>query len=306
MATLESLVRKMKSVDDLQSIVRTMKAMAAANLRQYERSVESLKDYHHTVALGLQIVFRDNGARRTQKMSLPGKKGSLLAVVIGTDYGFAGQFNEEILRFAVQVLNHDHISDSRVIAVGGQIAAGLATLQRTVAASFPLPSSLAGINPLVQRLLLEIDRLKADQDIEEVDLLFNRPAASTTYTQEKVRLFPVLMEDLHNKTSKWPSRSIPISAISREQMLSALVREYIYVNIFRSLALSMAGENASRLAAMHAAVKKIEEVSENLTMEYRQSRQNAITGELLDIISGFEALSLTEGGVEREGHAGKR
>ena len=53
----------------------------------------------------------------------------------------------------------------------------------------------------------------------------------------------------------------------------------------------MAGENVSRLAAMHAAVKKIEEVSENLTMEYRQKRQNAITGELLDILSGFEALS---------------
>ena len=53
----------------------------------------------------------------------------------------------------------------------------------------------------------------------------------------------------------------------------------------------MAGENASRLAAMHAAVRKIEDVSASLTMEYRQNRQNAITGELLDIISGFEALS---------------
>jgi F-type H+-transporting ATPase subunit gamma len=291
MATLESLVRKMKSVDDLQSIVRTMKAMAAANLHQYERSVESLQDYHHTVALGLQIVLRGNGAKMAPKIPLPRRKGALLAVVIGTDYGFAGQFNEEIIRYALQVLNHDHSGNCQVIAVGGQIAAGLTPLQRIITASFSLPASLAGINPLVQRLLLEIERLKADQDIEEVLLLFNRPAAATTYTQEKVRLFPVSMEDLHSKTGKWPSRSMPISAISHEQMLSALVREYIYVNIFRSIALSMAGENASRLAAMHAAVKKIEEVSDALTMKYRQNRQNAITGELLDIISGFEALA---------------
>ena len=89
MATLESLVRKIKSVEDLQSIVRTMKAMAAANLRQYERAVESLKDYHHTVELGLQIVLRRNGAKSAHKQS-PRKKGPLLAVVIGTDYGFAG------------------------------------------------------------------------------------------------------------------------------------------------------------------------------------------------------------------------
>lgn len=291
MATLESLVRKMKSVDDLQSIVRTMKAMAAANLRQYERAVESLQDYHHTVALGMQIVLRGNGAKRMPKRPSPQKKGALLAVVIGTDYGFAGQFNEEIIRYALQVLGNGHHSSSHVIAVGAQIAAGLPTLQQTIDASFPLPSSLAGINPLVQRLLVEIERRKADQNIEEVVLLFNRPAASTTYVQEKVRLFPVHMDDLQSKTGKWPSRSIPIYTIGHEQMLKALVREYIYVNIFRSIALSMAGENASRLAAMHAAVKKIEEVSDALTMEYRQGRQNAITGELLDIISGFEALS---------------
>lgn len=290
MATLESLVRKIKSVEDLQSIVRTMKAMAAANLRQYERAVESLKDYHHTVALGLQIVLRQNGAKSTQKHSHR-KKGPLLAVVIGTDYGFAGQFNEEIIQYALSVINHDQNIISHVIAIGGQIVSGLNKNQRLMEASFPLPSSLAGINPLVQHLLLEIEQIKKAKDVEEVFLLFNSPSTSTTYSQQKVRLLPVLFDDFLADTQEWPSRSIPMYNVSHEQMVQALVREYIYVNIFRSIALSMAGENASRLAAMHAAVKKIEEVSENLTMEYRQSRQNAITGELLDIISGFEALS---------------
>lgn len=306
MATLESLVRKVKSVDDLQSIVRTMKAMAAANLRQYERAVESLQEYHHTIALGLQIVLRGNGAQRAQKLPPPRKRGSLLAMVIGTDYGFAGQFNEEIIQYAFNELKRYHDIPSHVIAVGGQISASLNKLERTIETSYALPSSLAGINPFVQRLLLEIERITVEKDVEEVLLLFNRPAASTSYTQEKVRLFPVHVEDLHIETGQWPSRSIPTYTISHEQMLKALVREYIYITIFRSIALSMAGENASRLAAMQAALKKIEEVSEGLAMEYRQNRQNAITGELLDIISGFEALSLTEGGVKREGHAGKR
>jgi len=291
MATLESLVRRMKSVDDLQSIVRTMKAMAAANLRQYERAVESLRDYHQTVALGLQIVLMGNGGKKGPKKPLPRKKGSRIAVIIGTDYGFAGQFNEEIIRYALQELEQDHGGDCRLIAVGEQIAVGLDKHQKMLTDSFPLPSSLAGINPLVQRLLLKIEGLKAEREIDEVQLLFNLPSASTTYTQKKIRLFPVLLDDIHVETGTWPTRSIPIYTIGHEQMLSALVREYIYVNLFRSLALSMAGENASRLAAMHAAVKKIEEVSTWLTMEYRQNRQNTITGELLDIISGFEALS---------------
>ena len=291
MATLESLVRKIKSVEDLQSIVRTMKAMAATNLRQYERAVESLKDYHHTVALGLQIVLRQNGAKSTQKQA-PRKKGPLLAIVIGTDYGFAGQFNEEIIQYALSVINLEtQGTGSHVITVGGQVATGLNKYQKKIAASFPLPSSLAGINPLVQRLLLEIEQIKDAKEVEEVVLLFNRPSTSTTYSQQKVQLLPVFFDDFLADAREWPSRSVPMYNVSHEQMVQALVREYIYVNIFRSIALSMAGENASRLAAMHAAVKKIEEVSENLTMEYRQSRQNAITGELLDIISGFEALA---------------
>ena len=289
MATQESLVRKMKSVDELRSIVRTMKAMAAANLHQYERAVESLEDYHHTVALGLQIVLGKGRAKRPHK-HLVVKTGSLLAVVIGTDYGFAGQFNEEIIRHALTVLDRDQTT-THVIAVGGQAADGLNKVQRKIAAAFPLPSSLAGINPLVQRLALEIEQIRTTQDVEEVLLLFNRPSASTTYTQQTIRLFPVLFDDVLGDARKWPSRSLPMYTVGYAQMLQALVREYIYVSIYRSIALSMAGENVSRLAAMHAAVKKIEEVSENLTMEYRQKRQNAITGELLDILSGFEALS---------------
>lgn len=289
MATQESLVRKMKSVDELRSIVRTMKAMAAANLHQYERAVESLEDYHHTVALGLQIVLGKYRAKRPHK-HLAVKTGSLLAVVIGTDYGFAGQFNEEIIRHALTVLDRDQTT-THVIAVGGQAADGLNKVQRKIAAAFPLPSSLAGINPLVQRLALEIEQIRTTQDVEEVLLLFNRPSASTTYTQQTTRLFPVLFDDVLGDARKWPSRSLPMYTVGYAQMLQALVREYIYVSIYRSIALSMAGENVSRLAAMHAAVKKIEEVSENLTMEYRQKRQNAITGELLDILSGFEALS---------------
>jgi F-type H+-transporting ATPase subunit gamma len=279
----------MKSVDELRSIVRTMKAMAAANLHQYERAVESLEDYHHTVALGLQIVLGKGRAKRPHK-HLVVKTGSLLAVVIGTDYGFAGQFNEEIIRHALTVLDRDQTT-THVIAVGGQAADGLNKVQRKIAAAFPLPSSLAGINPLVQRLALEIEQIRTTQDVEEVLLLFNRPSASTTYTQQTTRLFPVLFDDVLGDARKWPSRSLPMYTVGYAQMLQALVREYIYVSIYRSIALSMAGENVSRLAAMHAAVKKIEEVSENLTMEYRQKRQNAITGELLDILSGFEALS---------------
>jgi F-type H+-transporting ATPase subunit gamma len=75
-----------------------------------------------------------------------------------------------------------------------------------------------------------------------------------------------------------------------QPLLSALIRQYLFVALHRATVESLASENAARLSSMQAAEKNIEERLTDLTAEYRQQRQNSITGELLDIVSGFEAL----------------
>ncbi|HPL64363.1 MAG TPA: F0F1 ATP synthase subunit gamma [Syntrophales bacterium] len=76
-------------------------------------------------------------------------------------------------------------------------------------------------------------------------------------------------------------------------MFSLLVRQYIFVNLYRALVESLASENASRMASMQGAEKNIEDRKEELAGELRRVRQDAITGELLDIVSGYETI-LTE------------
>jgi F-type H+-transporting ATPase subunit gamma len=73
--------------------------------------------------------------------------------------------------------------------------------------------------------------------------------------------------------------------------LGALIREYLFVSLFRACAESLASENASRLAAMQRADKKIDELLEDLNGEFHRLRQSGIDEELFDVISGFEALS---------------
>ena len=99
--TTESLSRKIRSAGDLQSVVRTMKALAAASIGQYEKSVRALGDYYRTVELGLGACFREappavsNGRPETRVIS---------AVVFGSDQGLVGQFNDVVADYAVKTL----------------------------------------------------------------------------------------------------------------------------------------------------------------------------------------------------------
>ncbi len=78
--------------------------------------------------------------------------------------------------------------------------------------------------------------------------------------------------------------------MDRNRLFSALIRQYVFVSLYRACVESMASENASRLTSMQAAEKNIEDRLEELNAQYRHERQSSITSELLDIISGFEAL----------------
>ncbi|MEF9673563.1 F0F1 ATP synthase subunit gamma [Pseudomonas sp. PCH446] len=98
-----SLRRKIASAGDLESVVRTMKAMAASNISQYENAVRSLADYDRTVQLGLLACFRQRhgGALGRRKQQ---DAGTVCAVVFGSDQGLVGQFNDVLAEFVLATL----------------------------------------------------------------------------------------------------------------------------------------------------------------------------------------------------------
>jgi F-type H+-transporting ATPase subunit gamma len=89
----------------------------------------------------------------------------------------------------------------------------------------------------------------------------------------------------------WPSRQLPAYTLRWERLLASLVRELLHMGLYRAAAESMASENASRLQSMQAAERNIEDKLADLEQQFRVQRQHQITEELLDIVSGFEALA---------------
>src|SRR5512140_2597242 len=99
-----SLRRKIDSAGDLQSVVRTMKALAASSIGQYEKSVRALADYYRTIELGLGASFRDSDPVTTMERKAQNYAGAISAIVFGSDQGLVGQFNDVVAEYAVKTL----------------------------------------------------------------------------------------------------------------------------------------------------------------------------------------------------------
>lgn len=285
METLESLQRRITSANDLFGIIRTMKVLAAASIRQFEQAVEAVGIYSNTIETGFRFALWEQPLRSETPLQ---KSGGTLAVIFGTDQGMCGQFNENILSFALNDLEN---LQNRKIIVGQRAASKLEETGVPFESLFHLPSSVEAINPAVQSLLLRINTLRESDGLEKVVLYYNRPVSLSAYQPVRVQLLPIDLNPFRTPVkTKDASRSLPMYSMDRERLLSRLISQYLFVQVYRAYAESLASENTSRLVTMQVAEKNIQERLYELNTQYHNLRQDSITSEMLDIVSGVEAL----------------
>lgn len=288
--TTASLRRKIGGARDLQSVVRTMKAVAASSIGQYERSVRASAEYYGAVELGLSACLRAGGSA----LLLPERKKKVAsgAVVFGSDQGLVGRFNDVVVDHAITTLAALQ-PKPKLWAVGERVHARLSDAGLPPVGLFTVPSSVKAITPLVGQLLAESKTRQGLEQVTELHLFYNRPGSGAVYTPVAQRLLP-LDESWRRELAErpWPTRTLPEILGGGAATLRALLREYVFVSLFRACAESLASENASRLAAMQRADKNIEGLLEDLDGSFHRLRQSRIDEELFDVISGFEALSV--------------
>ncbi|MEX1300445.1 MAG: F0F1 ATP synthase subunit gamma [Desulfotignum sp.] len=296
MQTLAQLKRRIDSTGDLHAVVRTMKSLAAVNIRQYEEASRSLVDYAHTLEMALGIVLRhDPDTRLYTRRSARKNPG---AVIFGSDQGMCGSLNEQVTSHALDQLKQPDPDAGQipVICVGVRAGGLLDDAGFHCSEIREVPGSVHTITPHVGEILMAIDTWQAQTDVDHVLLCHARPKSAAGYTPHTVHLLPIddrWLEQHRYRT--WDSASLPMFTMSPDRLLSCLIREYLFISIFRAYVESLASENAARLAAMQGAQKNIEELMEDLESQYNQLRQMSITEELLDIVSGFEALDQNAG-----------
>ena len=289
MESLEFLHSQLENLQDLRDIVKTMKSLSAVNIHQYEQAVWALHSYNHTVELGLQAVLQDM-ARIPAPQSSRHQQPRMGAVLFGSDHGLCGRFNEEIINHELNSMATNPTT-RLLLAVGSRVAASLEHNGHAVEASFQFPGSAALITTTVQQILLKIDAWREHENVHQVYLFYNRHTKGGNFYPTNMELLPVDLRRFHRmETTPWPSRRLPTFSMQREQLLSRLLRQYFFIKLFHACAESQASEHASRLSAMQSAERNLNDRIEQVTMSYRRARQNSITSELLDIVSGSEAI----------------
>ena len=287
--TLVNLQRRKQSAGDLAAVVRTMKAMAMSNITQYEVAVESLQEYYRTISLGLYACFKK------ERLSLVtanrnSKDPVSVAVIFGSDQGLVGRFNDLIYLHAQQLLK-EIPGKTEVWAVGERVYSLLLDDGLSPTKYFSVPNSVAAITPLVNQILINSEQYrKGDQDYNFY-IFHNKPTEGAHYRPENRQLFPpAKLWEEEITQMEWPSQNLPQVIGRVEDTLRTLIREYLFVSLYKASAESLAAENASRLEAMERAEENIEEVLDELNQGYNRLRQSTIDGELFDVIAGFEAL----------------
>ncbi len=289
--TMASLNRKIHSAEDLKSVVRTMKALAASSIGQYEKSVSALVDYYRTIELGIGACLRENGSPLVEENQSVQKQDTAIGVIVfGSDQGLVGQFNEILAEYVIATLDGS-TEDVDVWVVGERIQARLLDAALPPIEHFDVPRSVEAIPSLVTQIMVKSDALQNSANYSRVYVFHNRPQSGSLYKPVSFKLLP-LDQSWQQGLSEvpWPTKNLPEVMSGAAHTIPFLIREYFFIVLFRASVESLASENASRLAAMQRAEKNIDELIGDLNRGFHHLRQSSIDEELFDVISGFDAL----------------
>jgi len=290
METVESLATQLETTEEIGDIVRVMKSLASVSIRQFERACETLETYQRTVELGLQAALprtRQDGFDR-----IGGTDALRVLIFVGSDRGLCGNFNEIIVRHTSEVYlsrNNEAHAKPRILAIGQRGSLHLAAHGHYPDRVVDLPGAVTGLAGVARRVLLTLDDWRQAEPGLEVDICYNRRAERKQASPCCQRLLPTPRDEIDALVAApWPSHGLPFFRMPAEDLLPALLREKVYMKIYRAIAESLASEHALRLAAMQAAERNIGERLDVLTTRHRSKRQEAITSELLDIVAGYQ------------------
>jgi len=215
------------------------------------------------------------------------------AVIIGSDQGLCGQFNEDIVEHALAQIKEAGTPRRReILAVGARVAAGIEDEGLAIDDYLPVPASASNVIEIVTDIAGAIEDWQELRGIGRVYLYYNRRVETAVHRPATRRLLPVDAAWLNGLAEhKWPSKTLPAFATDWEVLLSRAMRQHLLVSLYDAVANSLLSEQASRLQSMQAAEQNIEDRLDDLQTRYNRLRQASITNELLDIVAGFEALT---------------
>ncbi|MFA7264365.1 MAG: F0F1 ATP synthase subunit gamma [Caulobacter sp.] len=292
MASLKDMRNRISSVKATQKITKAMQMVAAAKLRRSQDAAQNARPYAERMAAVIaNLAAGVSGDSAPRLLAGTGRNQRHLIVVAAADRGLAGGFTSSIVRVA-----RDRIAalvaegkDVKIVTVGKKALPPLRRLYGDrIVQSFDLSAERTLTLSVAQPIADRIIELYEAGDVDVVTLYFSRFKSVVSQTPTALQLIPAKVEggaavpDLQGATYEYEP--------SEEGILETLLPRNITVQVLSALLENMAGFYASQMTAMDNATRNAGDMIKGLTVQYNRTRQAQITKELIEIISGAEAL----------------
>ncbi len=290
MASLKEIRTRISSVKSTRQITSAMKMVSAAKLKKAQDAITQMRPYarklHEILTHLSNSIETDEGNPYSDSRPLD----KVALIVVTANRGLCGGFNANVVKKTIDLLQTHYAGlhqEGKVDIIlvgkkGGDILKSKGYTFSTLSNEILESTNFEGVEKLAQVLMDQFVEGKYDR----IDLIYNefKNAASQILTHEQFLPIRMEQEDLHAHQHNY------IFEPSLEYMIQVLIPEALKIQFYKAILDSKAAEHGARMTAMHQATDNATELLRDLNLEYNKARQAAITNEILEIVSGAEAL----------------
>jgi F-type H+-transporting ATPase subunit gamma len=290
MASQKEIRRRIRTVQKTQQITSAMRMVSAAKLRRAQDAILALRPYSQQIWATMYELGRRQPELTHPLLHVRPEAKRLEVLVIASDRGLCGAFNANVLKAGAALLaeragQFEQVSVSTV----GRKATEFVRRRRPLEKSWLIGQGVG--MPLVREIAGYLAGRYESGAVDEVIVVGNEFVSALTQRPAIVRLLPLVPEFSRVRTYAEDAGREPFEIEpTPNALLDVLVPQALEFSIFRALLESQAGEHAARMTAMESATRNTEELIRSLTLQFNRARQAAITKELMEIVSGAEAL----------------
>ncbi len=283
MATLRDIRKRIRAVKSTKQITKAMEMVAAARLRKAQQMVEQSRPYAEKMRLILEEISAASTAVEHPYFQQREIKRKVL-VVFTSDRGLCGSYNSNIIRPATKWLRENEAFAPKLILVGKKGEDFFRRQKWPIARTFKGMQGRMNLD-VVRDLTHYLTEMFTSGEVDQVQLLYTKFLSMASYRPGINVFLPIVPPQADNKKVK-----NYIFEPDPEHIFDSLMPSYALTIIQMALADTFASEHGARMIAMGQATKNADEMTDTLTLQYNKARQGMITKELLEIVTGAEAL----------------
>jgi|TARA_B110000196_G_scaffold206290_1_gene176765 F-type H+-transporting ATPase subunit gamma len=286
MANLKDIRNRIKSVKSIQQVTSAMKMVAAAKMRRAQENMEKARPYSSRMAELLNTLIPEIDRSLMPELNVREIKKTLF-VVVTADRGMAGAFNTNVLREAHRAIDEVGMENSDIICIGKKSFGYFKNRNYPIVVNYiDFWNELRYTHAM--KFGEEIISRFVNGKVDQVRVIYNR-FVNVARQEIKNDIFLPMSNDLEAKESDYnPER---LFEPSKEEVVKTIIPRYLNTQMWQFLLESNASEQAARMLAMENATSNANDMIKDLKLQFNKARQTSITTEMLEIVSGAEALS---------------